>query len=55
MSLTEPAAAPPRLSLPALFLKFLRFGCLAYRHRLDHGTSRLREAAISSVGSSPRL
>jgi chromate transporter len=30
MSVTEHAAAPPRLSLPALFLKFLRFGCLAF-------------------------
>ncbi len=30
MSATEPAAAPPRLTLPALFLKFLRFGCLAF-------------------------
>jgi chromate transporter len=29
MSATEPAA-PPRLSLAALFLKFLRFGCLAF-------------------------
>ena len=30
MSATEPLATPPRLSLPALFLKFLRFGCLAF-------------------------
>jgi chromate transporter len=30
MSATEPAPAPPRLSLAALFLKFLRFGCLAF-------------------------
>jgi chromate transporter len=30
MSATESVAAPPRLTLPALFLKFLRFGCLAF-------------------------
>ncbi len=30
MSVVESPAAPPRLSLPALFLKFLRFGCLAF-------------------------
>ncbi|HEY6815288.1 MAG TPA: chromate efflux transporter [Croceibacterium sp.] len=30
MSATDPVAAPPSLSLAALFLKFLRFGCLAF-------------------------
>jgi chromate transporter len=30
MTLDPIDAAPPRLSLPALFLKFLRFGCLAF-------------------------
>jgi chromate transporter len=30
MSPPEPVATPPRLSLAALFLKFLRFGCLAF-------------------------
>jgi chromate transporter len=30
MSATEPAPSPPRLSLAALFLKFLRFGGLAF-------------------------
>lgn len=30
MSATESPAAPPQLSLLALFLKFLRFGCLAF-------------------------
>jgi len=30
MSATETVASPPRLSLGALFLKFLRFGCLAF-------------------------
>jgi chromate transporter len=30
MLATEPVATPPRLSLTALFLKFLRFGCLAF-------------------------
>jgi chromate transporter len=30
MSTTESAPASPRLSLAALFLKFLRFGCLAF-------------------------
>lgn len=28
--MTEPSPAAPQLSLPALFLKFLRFGCLAF-------------------------
>jgi len=30
MPVSEFACAPPRLSLPRLFLKFLRFGCLAF-------------------------
>ena len=30
MSTTQSPASPPSLSLPALFLKFLRFGCLAF-------------------------
>lgn len=30
MRTDDTAPAPPRLSLPALFLKFLRFGCLAF-------------------------
>lgn len=30
MSPLELSTTPPRLSLPALFLKFLRFGCLAF-------------------------
>ena len=30
MSTAEPLVMPPRLSLAALFLKFLRFGCLAF-------------------------
>ena len=30
MPSTEPVATPPQLSLAALFLKFLRFGCLAF-------------------------
>ena len=35
MSATEPLA-PPRLSLAALFLKFLRFGCLAFGGPVAH-------------------
>jgi len=30
MPVTDSACAPPHLSLPRLFLKFLRFGCLAF-------------------------
>src|SRR6188508_3459608 len=30
MTITEPVCAPPHLSLARLFLKFLRFGCLAF-------------------------
>ena len=48
MSATEPVATPPRLSLPALFLKFLRFGCLAFGGPIAQGFLTL--ALLTTLG-----